>query len=200
VKKYSLTRGLKERHIQLITLGGIIGSCYFLGSGYLLQSTGPAAIFSYLLGGLIIVSVMYCLGELAVAHKEASFINFASKNISPMWATGVGWSYWMTWVTYVPSEMIAAGIIMNAFFPHISPVVWAIFFGVLITGINLANVSSFGELEYWLAYIKIAALVAFTIIAIGIFLGFLGTEHHFIGTSVLKSSGGFFPKAPWRFF
>ena len=200
MKKYSLARGLKEKHIRLITLGGIIGSCYFLGSGYLIQETGPGAILSYLLGGLIVVSVMYCLGELTVAHKDNSFIGYKAKYISPTWATGVGWSYWLTWVTYVPSEMIAAGIIMNTFFPQISSVIWAIFFGALITCINLLHVSSFGELEYWLAYIKITAIVGFTILAIAIFLGLMGSHHHFVGTSVLKDNGGFFPKGVLSIF
>ena len=89
---------------------------------------------------------------------------------------------------------------MNTFFPYISPVIWANIFGIFITDINLANVSSFGELEYWLAYIKIAALAIFTIMAIGIFVGFLGTENHFIGASVLKSSGGFFSKGNMAVF
>ena len=77
---------------------------------------------------------MYCLGELAVAVPvSSSFVRYANDYISPAWACGVGWSYWVTWVSYVPSEMIAAGIIMNNFFPTISPVWWAVFFGVLVT-------------------------------------------------------------------
>jgi AAT family amino acid transporter len=104
----------------------------------------------------------------------------------------------MTWVSYVPSEMIAAGIIMNTFFPHISPVVWAISFGSVITVINLINVSLFGELEYWLAYVKIAALVGFSVVAFLIVIGLVGHtpthDAHFIGWSVISSSGGFFPK------
>ncbi|HBM15223.1 MAG TPA: amino acid permease [Lentisphaeria bacterium] len=196
--KNTLSRGLKKRHIQLITLGGIIGSCYFLGSGYVLELTGPAAVISYFIGGLIVVSVMFSLGEMAVANKDASFINYQAKYLSHTWATGVGWSYWMTWVSYVPSEMIAAGIIMNTFIPQVSPVIWAISFGAVITAMNLINVSLFGELEYWLAYIKIAALVGFSAIAFLIVIGLIGHtpshESHFIGWSVIRESGGFFPK------
>lgn len=199
MRKNTLARGLKKRHIQLITLGGIIGSCYFLGSGYVLQLTGPAAVISYFIGGMIVVSVMFSLGELAVANKDSSFINYQAKYLSHTWATGVGWAYWMTWVSYVPSEMIAAGIIMNTFFPHISPVVWAISFGGVITIMNLINVSLFGELEYWLAYVKIFALVGFSILAFLIVIGLIGTTPEgtasaFVGWSVIREAGGFFPK------
>lgn len=184
--------------MQMITLGGIIGSCYFLGSGYVLQLTGPAAVISYFIGGLIVVSVMFSLGELSVANKDISFIGYKAKYLSPTWATGIGWSYWLTWVSYVPSEMIAAGIIMNVFVPHVGPVVWAILFGVIITAMNLIHVSLFGELEYWLAYVKIAALVGFSAIAFFIVIGVAGHPDgghaHVIGWSVIRESGGFFPK------
>ncbi|MEI6056016.1 MAG: amino acid permease [Lentisphaerota bacterium] len=197
--KNTLSRGLKKRHMQMITLGGIIGSCYFLGSGYVLELTGPAAVISYFIGGLIVVSVMLSLGELSVANKDISFIGYKAKYLSPTWATGIGWSYWLTWVSYVPSEMIAAGIIMNVLVPSVSPVIWAIMFGVVITAMNLINVSLFGEVEYWLAYVKIAALVGFSAIAFLIVVGLAGhapatTPSHFIGWSVIRESGGFFPK------
>lgn len=196
--KNTLSRGLKKRHMQMITLGGIIGSCYFLGSGYVLELTGPAAVISYFIGGLIVVSVMLSLGELSVANKDISFIGYKAKYLSPTWATGIGWSYWLTWVSYVPSEMIAAGIIMNVFVPAVSPVIWAILFGAVITAMNLINVSLFGELEYWLAYVKIAALVGFSAIAFLIVIGFAGHAPaevpHYIGWSVIRESGGFFPK------
>lgn len=77
----------------------------FLGTGYVLEKAGPAAILSYLLGGAIVLCVMLCLAELAVAEPIAgSFVTYARKYIGPTWACGVGWTYWMTWVSYVPSE------------------------------------------------------------------------------------------------
>lgn len=188
-----LSRSLKSRHIQLIALGGIIGSGYFLGTGYVISTTGPAAFLSYLLGGLIVISVMCCLGELAVAMPVASsFVAYAKELISPAWACGVGWSYWLTWVTYVPSEMIAGGIIMNNYFPEVSAMWWAILFGLLITFVNLAHVESFGEVEFWLALIKIFALLMFVVLAIFIFLGIIG-EGSYIGTSILLAGGGIAP-------
>jgi AAT family amino acid transporter len=95
-----------------------------------------------------------------------SFLHFAKEFISPTWACGVGWSYWMTWVSYVPSEMIAGGFLMNLFFPFVSQFVWAFIFGIIITIINLFQVSSFGETEFWLAILKILAIILFCILAI----------------------------------
>lgn len=197
VSERQLSRGLKNRHLQMIALGGIIGSGYFLGSGYVIGKAGPASILAYLLGGLIVYAVMVCLGELAVARPIAgSFISYTRDYISPAWACGVGWCYWLTWVTYVPSEMIAAGIIMNDFFPQVSSMWWAVLFGLAITGINLSRVNLFGEMEFWLALFKILALIMFTGLAILIFFGAIGGGDY-LGTSVLLSSGGFAPEGYW---
>lgn len=188
-----MKRKLKHRHLQLISIGGVIGSGYFLGTGYVLAQTGPAAVLSYLLGGIIVLCVMLCLAELAVEKPlSGSFVIYAKENISATWACGVGWSYWVTWISYVPSEMIAAGIIMNGFFPDIGTIWWAIFFGLIVTIINLFRVDKFGESEFWLALIKIVALVAFSTVALFICLGLIGGEG-FIGTRILLGSGGFVP-------
>src|SRR5262245_14593132 len=125
-----LRRGLKPRHLQLIALGGVIGSGYFLGTGEVLSTVGPAAVLSYVLGGIIVICVMACLGELAVACPvSSSFVTYARQLISPTWACGVGWSYWLTWVAYVPAEMIAAGIVMESFFPGMDRLWWSFLFG-----------------------------------------------------------------------
>jgi len=193
-------RGLKPRHVNLIALGGIISSGYFLGTGYVLDKAGPAAIIAYILGGMIVLSVMMCLGELAVYRPICgSFISYARDYISPTWACGVGWSYWITWITYVPSEMIAAGIIMNKFIPAVAPEWWAVLFGLLVTVINLFHVEKFGETEYWLAIIKILALVMFSGLGLLIVLGIVG-DGGFLGTSVLLGSGGFAPNGYWAVF
>ena len=192
-----MNRGLKNRHLQLISLGGVIGSGYFLGTGYVLEKAGPAAILAYLLGGVIVLCVMLCLAELAVEKPvSGSFVTYAKENISATWACGVGWAYWITWVAYVPSEMIAAGIIMSNFVPAISQLWWAVLFGLLVTIINLFHVDKFGESEFWLALFKIIALVAFSIVAGLICLGLIGDEGY-IGTSVLLGSGGFAPNGYW---
>lgn len=181
----------------MISLGGIIGSCYFLGAGYAIEQAGPAIILSYLFGGIIVLCVMLCLAELAVAEPiSGSFVSYAKKNISSTWACGVGWAYWLNWMAYVPSEMIAAGIIMNNFVPEISQLWWAIFFGLIVTIINLFQVDNFGESEFWLSMIKVVALIVFCIVAGLIVLGVVG-DQGYLGTSVLLSQGGFAPEGYW---
>ena len=193
----TMKRKLKHRHLQFISLGGVIGSGYFLGTGYVLEQAGPAAMISYLLGGIIVLAVMLCLAELAVEKPlSGSFVVYARENISPTWACGVGWSYWVTWVSYVPSEMIAAGIIMNGFFPEVGTIWWAVFFGLVVTILNLFRVDKFGESEFWLSLIKVTALVAFSVVALLICLGLIGDEGY-IGTRILLGSGGFAPNGYW---
>ncbi|MGN0950143.1 MAG: amino acid permease, partial [Mitsuokella sp.] len=166
-------------------------------TGYVLEKAGPAAILAYLLGGVIVLCVMLCLAELAVEKPvSGSFVTYACEHISPTWACGVGWAYWTTWVAYVPSEMIAAGIIMNNFIPAVSQLWWAVFFGLLVTILNLFHVDKFGESEFWLSLIKIIALAAFSIVAALICLGLIG-DQGYIGTKVLLGSGGFAPNGYW---
>ena len=197
MKEPTMNRGLKNRHLQLISLGGIIGSGYFLGTGYVLEKAGPASILAYLLGGAIVLCVMLCLAELAVAKPvSGSFVTYAKDNISSTWACGVGWAYWLNWIAYVPSEMIAAGIIMNKFIPEISQVWWAVLFGLIVTVINLFNVEKFGESEFWLAIVKIVALVMFSIVSILICFGLIGDQGA-LGTSILLGHGGFAPNGYW---
>jgi len=170
-----LQRGLSKRHVSLIALGGIIGSSYFLGTGLILNQMGPGAFLAYLLGGLITFLTMACLAELTIGMgQHGSFIMYANKLISPSFAAAVGWSYWISWIVYVPSECVAAGIIMNHFLPVLSIFGWASIFAGLITLINLLHVKFFGELEFWLASIKIFLLVSFSIVAIGILTGYIG--------------------------
>lgn len=188
----SLHRGLKSRHLQLLALGGIIGSGYFLGTTYVLQQTGPAAFISYLLGGIIVLCVMYCLGELAVAIPiSGSFVKYAEDLISPAWACGVGWSYWITWITYVPSEMIAGGIVMEHFFPLLTAPQWSVIFGLFITCVNLLHVRFFGEVEFWLALTKVLAIVLFVGLGVLILCGY--SPQPWRGWAFLETEGGFFP-------
>jgi AAT family amino acid transporter len=197
----SFQKGLKGRHIQLIALGGIIGSSYFLGTGYIISQVGPSAFLAYALGGLITFLTMACFAELIVAvPKHGSFISYSKTYISPSWAAGVGWSYWISWIVYVPSECIAAGILMSHFAPSVPVYLWSILFGFLITFINLLHVKTFGEMEFWLALIKIFLIIGFSILAILIFFGVIGTtSHEILGDRYLLKQGGLFPQG-WTIF
>jgi len=195
IKDSGYNRGLKDRHVQLIALGGIIGSGYFLGTGEVINLVGPAVFIAYMLGGLIIFLTMLCMGELAVAIPiSGSFVTYTADFISPSIACGVGWSYWISWVAYIPAECVAGGIIMEMF-TGVNGYIWAVCFGLLITYINLAKVDTFGEIEFWLALIKIIALMGFVVLAILIFLGFIhGTEPAgIIGFKYILDDGGLLP-------
>lgn len=194
-------RGLKTRHVQLIALGGIIGSGYFLGTGAVVNQVGPSVFLAYILGGLIIYLTMLCMGELAVAIPiSGSFVNYTADFISPALACGVGWSYWISWVAYIPAECVAGGIIMEHF-TGINGYVWAIGFGLLITYINIAKVGTFGEIEFWLALIKIVALLGFVLLAILIFFGLIHGQQPagILGAKYLLDQGGLFPNG-WMAF
>ena len=190
-----LNRSLKNRHIQLIALGGIIGSGYFLGTGAVIHQVGPSVFLAYILGGLIIYLTMLCMGELAVAIPiSGSFINYTADFISPSFACGVGWSYWISWVAYIPAECLAGGIIMEHF-TGVNGYVWAICFGCLITYINMAKVGTFGEIEFWLALIKIIALMGFVFLSLLIFFGLIHGHQPegLIGGRFIFDQGGLFP-------
>lgn len=188
-------RQLKDRHVQLITLGGIIGSGYFLGTGEIINQVGPSVFLAYIFGGLVVYLTMLCMGELAVAIPiSGSFVTYTADFISPSVACGVGWSYWISWIAYIPAECIAGGIIME-YFTGISGHAWAVLFGLFITYVNVTKVSMFGEIEFWLAIVKILALMAFVVIAILIFFGIIhGSQpQEIIGTKYLLDQGGLFP-------
>lgn len=188
-------RGLKDRHVQLIALGGIIGSGYFLGTGVVVNQVGPSVFAAYILGGLIIYLTMLCMGELAVAIPiSGSFITYTANFISPAIACGVGWSYWISWVAYIPAECIAGGIIMEHF-TSISSYIWALCFGLLITYVNITKVGTFGEIEFWLAVVKIIALMSFVALSILIFFGLIHGNQpaSIIGGKYIFHQGGFFP-------
>lgn len=191
----TLQRGLSSRHVSMIALGGIVGSAYFLGTGYVFNELGPCIFLAYLFGGLITFLTMSSLAELTTADPaHGSFIHYVIRYISPAVGCGIGWSYWISWLVFLPSECLAAGIIIHNFTPGIPVYLWTIFFGLLITAINLAHVKIFGELEFVLALIKIGLLAIFSGIAICVFFGLAGNlQGKTIGAEYLLKEGGLFP-------
>lgn len=191
-----LKKGLKQRHVNMIALGGIIGSSYFVGTGYIVSQMGPSACLAYILGGIITYLTMACFTELIVAKPcQGSFINYTKTILSPMWACGVGWSYWISWVVFVASECIASGILLKHFFPSVDIRIWIISIAVLISFVNLLHVKAFGEVEFWLSLVKLILIFGFSLCALFIFLGWVGYDKGmFIGDKYLLQQGGFFQK------
>lgn len=188
-----LHRALKNRHIQLIALGGAIGTGLFLGSAGTIQMAGPAVILSYAIGGFIAFLIMRQLGEMMAQEPVAgSFSNLAYKYWGEFPGLLSGWNYWILYVLVGMSELTAVAVYVQYWFPSIEPWQTTAFFFILINGINLAQVSIFGEMEFWFASIKVAAIVA--MIALGTFLLMSGNAGPEASVSNLWQYGGFFAK------
>ncbi len=189
-----LRKGIHPWMANLIALGGIIGSAYFIGSGWLVKELGVSAAFAFMIGGLVIYVVMRSFAELLVnIPRRGSFVSYSREFIHPIWAVATGWSYWFNWVAYVPSEAVAGSIIMVSLFGEIPMLgamtgpVWAFVFLTLITIINLTHVERFGFIESMLAILKITAVIVFSAVACLIVFGLLGGEP--VGTTILFPSG-----------
>lgn len=188
----TLQRGLKNRHIQLIAMGGAIGTGLFLGSAQVIQSAGPSIILGYAIGGLIAFLIMRHLGEMIVEEPVAgSFSHFAYKYWGKFPGFLAGWNYWMLYVLVAMSELTAVAKYINYWWPHIPAWTSVLFFFVVITAINLTNVKFYGESEFWLAIIKVAAVIS--MIVFGLYLLFTADVGSSISFSNLWSHGRFFP-------
>ncbi|MBG9940692.1 amino acid permease [Brevibacillus formosus] len=161
-----LKRTMNSRHLFMISLGGVIGTGLFLGSGYTISQAGPVgAILSYLVGGFIMYLTMLCLGELTVAMPVAgSFQTYMTRFVSPALGFGVGWLYWLGWAVTVALELLSAGLLMQRWFPD-SPVwMWCAIFGVVLFLLNALSARAFGESEFWFSSIKVSAIILFIIL------------------------------------
>jgi amino acid transporter, AAT family len=189
-----LQRGLDNRHIQLIALGGAIGVGLFYGSSATIQMAGPAIVISYLVGGLVIFTIMRALGEMAVEEPvSGSFSTYANRYLGAFAGYFTGWTYWFMWVVVGMAEITVIGVYVNYWFPDIPQWLTALAVLVVITMINLANVKAFGEFEFWFALIKVVAIFGMILLGIGIiFLGF-GNGGQPIGFDNLWIHGGFMP-------
>lgn len=187
----SLQRGLKNRHIQLIAMGGAIGTGLFLGSAQIIQSAGPSIILGYALGGLIVFLIMRQLGEMIVEEPVAgSFSHFAHKYWGKFAGFLTGWNYWMLYILVAMTELTAVAKYINHWW-DIPAWISVLFFFLLITAINLSNVKFYGESEFWLAIIKVTAIIA--MIIFGLYLILSADSTSVASFSNLWSHGGFFP-------
>ncbi len=197
-----LQRSLSNRHLQLIAIGGCIGTGLFMGSGKTISLAGPSILFIYMIIGLMIFFVMRALGELLLSDlRYKSFIDFSTDLIGPWAGYFVGWTYWLCWITIGIADLSAIIYYLQFFNPGqlpFSPIegvmisVAAIFF---IMGLNLVTVKMFGEVEFWFALVKIIAIVV--LIGVGlwmIFTGFTSSAGDVASFKHLWDHGGMFPK------
>jgi GABA permease len=163
---------LRQRHVRMIALGGIIGASLFIGSGAVIHTVGPAAVLSYALGGLLVVLVMRMLGEMATAApSQGSFMEYARESLGGWAGFTVGWLYWYFWVGVVAFEAVAGAKILQAWIPVVPQWIFSLILMLLLTATNLASARSFGETEFWLASVKVATIVVFIVVGVLFVLG-----------------------------
>jgi GABA permease len=190
----SLAPGLKQRHVTMLSIAGVIGAGLFVGSGHAIAAAGPAVLLAYLIAGTLVVLVMRMLGEMAVASPDTgSFSTYAERSIGPWAGFTIGWLYWWFWVLVIPLEAIAAAAILNAWFPLIDTWVFALAVTLLLTVTNLFSVARYGEFEFWFALLKVIAIIAFIVLGALAMGGALPDRHVSGLSSLLSSHGGFFP-------
>ena len=190
----NLSRNLRERHIQLIALGGTIGVGLFLGSAKAIHHAGPGLLLAYAVGGVMVFLIMRALGELLTYRPVAgSFAVYADEFCGPFAGFATGWSYWFMWVVTAMAELTAIGIYVRYWFPAVPQWLPALVALVALYGANQLAVRVFGELEFWFALIKVVTIIG--LIVGGLFViffhvGDLGTTASFTN---LWSHGGFLP-------
>ncbi|MFC9885782.1 amino acid permease [Streptomyces pilosus] len=158
----SLSNGLKQRHLSMIALGGVIGAGLFVGSGAGIAAAGPSIVLAYTLSGLLVMLVMRMLGEMSAAHPSSgSFSAHAERAFGPWAGFTVGWAFWVLLCTAVGLEGIGAAKIVTGWLPGTPEWAWVALFMVLFCGTNLAAVKNFGEFEFWFAALKVGAIALF---------------------------------------
>ena len=198
----SLRRNLTNRHIQLIAIGGAIGTGLFMGSGKTISLAGPSIIFVYMIIGFMLFFVMRAMGELLLSNLEyKSFSDFASDLLGPWAGYFTGWTYWFCWVVTGMADVVAITAYAQFWFPGLSDWVASLAVIALLLSLNLATVKMFGEMEFWFAMIKIVAIVGLIVV------GLVMVLTHFQSPTGVQASfthlwndGGWFPKGISGFF
>lgn len=194
IQHSELKRSLKNRHIQMIALGGAIGTGLFYGSATTIKLVGPGITLSYIIGGLAIFFIMRALGEMSVHQPvSGSFSHYAYQYWGEFPGFLSGWNYWFNYVVVSMAELTAVGAYINYWWPGVPTWVSALVFLVLITLINLVNVKAFGEFEFWFAIIKVIAIISMILLGLAMIFFGVGNEGQALGFSNLWAHGGFLP-------
>jgi len=193
LEQRELKRDLSNRHVQLIAIGGTIGTGLFLGSGKAIQLAGPSIIFAYLIVGIALFFVMRALGELLLSKAGyQSLTDIAEEYLGP-WASFVtGWTYWFCWIMTAMADVIAVGVYVKYWF-NIPQWIPALVCVIILLGLNLLTVKLFGELEFWFALIKVITILALIIIGVILLVMGFKTDAGSVTVQNLWNHGGLFP-------
>ncbi|MFD3473935.1 amino acid permease [Streptomyces sp. NPDC058695] len=186
--------GLKQRHLTMLGLGGVIGAGLFVGSGAGIAVAGPGIVVSYLIAGTLAMCVMRMLGEMSAAMPASGSFSVHAERALGRWAGfSVGWLYWFLLVVVLAVEATGAAQIANGWAPGVPQWAWVLVFMVVFTGANLAAVKNFGEFEFWFAALKVFAIVAFLILGTLAVFGLLPDTDPVGFTNLTGQDGGFLP-------
>nr|WP_263327786.1 amino acid permease [Neobacillus sp. Marseille-Q6967] len=194
MQEQKLARGLKNRHVQLIAIGGAIGTGLFLGAGKSINLAGPSILFAYIFTGIICFLIMRALGELLLSNLNYhSFVDFVRDYLGDMAAFITGWTYWFCWISIAMADLTAVGLYTQYWFPSVPQWMPGLIALVILLFMNLATVKLFGEMEFWFALIKVIAILA--LIVVGIFMIIKGFTTNAGAASLtnLWSHDGMFP-------
>lgn len=196
-----LARNLKSRHVQLIAIGGTIGTGLFLGAGQSIHLAGPSIILAYLLTGGICFLLMRALGELLMSDvNQHTFIDFIKKYLGANAAFVTGWTYWMCWIAVAMAEVTAIGLYIKFWLPGVPQWIPGLVALAILLLMNLISVGLFGETEFWFALIKIVAIVGLIVLGIVLIVMRYKTPEGTASIGNLFNYGGFFPKGAKGFF
>ncbi|MFK0086297.1 D-serine/D-alanine/glycine transporter [Pseudomonas sp. NPDC090755] len=197
-----LQRNLSNRHIQLIAIGGAIGTGLFMGSGKTISLAGPSIIFVYMIIGFMLFFVMRAMGELLLSNLEyKSFIDFSADLLGPWAGYFTGWTYWFCWIITGIADVIAISAYSQFWFPDLPQWAPALACVGLLLSLNLITVKLFGEIEFWFAMIKIVAILA--LVGTGLYMALSGFESPAGRTASLANlwnDDGMFPHGLMGFF
>lgn len=170
-----LKRTLTSRHLNMIAIGGSIGTGLFVSSGATIAQSGPGgALLSFAVIGLMVYFLMTSLGELAACMPvSGSFSTYASRYVEESFGFALGWNYWYAWAVTIAVDLVAVQIIMTYWFPDTPGVIWSAAFLALLFALNVASVRFFGEAEFWFALIKVVTIIVFIIVGVLMLLGIL---------------------------
>jgi len=197
-----LQRNLHNRHIQLIAIGGAIGTGLFMGSGKTISLAGPSIIFVYMIIGFMLFFVMRAMGELLLSNLEyKSFSDFAADLLGPWAGYFTGWTYWFCWVVTGIADVVAISSYFQLWFPGFSVWMSALLCVAVFLALNIATVKMFGEMEFWFAIIKIVAIIALIVTGIVLVaIHYPSANGSHAALSNIWDHGGMFPKGLSGFF
>ncbi|SHO65432.1 asparagine:proton symporter, AAT family [Pseudoxanthobacter soli DSM 19599] len=193
---HGLHQGLGRRQVQMIAIGGAIGTGLFLGAGARLEQAGPSLALVYLVCGVFAFLILRALGEL-VMHRPSSgsFVSYAREFLGERASYVAGWLYFLNWAMTGIVDITAVALYMQYWdaFTSVPQWVFALVALCIVTALNVVNVKYFGEMEFWFAVIKVGALSLFLIVGVTVLGVGSGVAGHPTGIHLITDNGGFFP-------